>query len=183
MVERIWSENSFCLRAYRSIPRITSLRSSLRVLNRPANISFAFFCRSDSVTVMTSAITFCASSRGVRRAASRATKFLIVASLLPNVSDVVDGRSGPHGGNGDFRHFDLAARPIGKARIGGERRAPQGQFNGDGRGDTPTSHAPPPGSPRRARNPREGSYARIAPTMNSAVHPPTTASEIQLIWQ
>jgi hypothetical protein len=24
---------------------------------------------------------------------------------------------------------------------------------------------------------------RIAPTMNRAVHPPTTASEIQLIWQ
>src|SRR5262249_18745254 len=103
--------------------------------------------------------------------------------FLPNVPDVVDGRSCPHGGNGDFRHFDLAARPIGKARIRGERRAPQGQFNGDGHGETPTSHAPPPGSPRRARNPRAGSYARIAPTMNSAVHPPTTASEIQLIWQ
>src|SRR5262249_16740553 len=103
--------------------------------------------------------------------------------FLPSVPDVVDGRSCPHGGNGDFRHFDLVARPIGEARIGGERRAPQGQFNGDGHGDGPTSHAPPPGWPRRARNPREGSYARIAPTMNRAVHPPTTASEIQLIWQ
>src|SRR5262245_2165130 len=80
MVERIWSENSFCLRAYRSIPRITSLRSSLRVLNSPANISFAFFCRSDLVPVMVSAMLFCASSSGVRRAASRATKSLIVAS-------------------------------------------------------------------------------------------------------
>src|SRR5262249_42743158 len=52
--------------------------------------------------------------------------------FLPSVPDVVDGRSCPHGGNGDFRHFDLVARPIGEARIGGERRAPQGQSNGDG---------------------------------------------------
>src|SRR5215831_8857390 len=95
--------------------------------------------------------------------------------FLPSVPDVVDGRSCPHGGNGDFRHFDLVARPIGEARIGGERYASQGQFDGNGHSDGPTSHAPPPpGSPRRARNPREGSYARIAPTMNRAVQPPTT---------
>src|SRR5262249_33364824 len=43
MVERIWSENSFCLRAYRWIPRITSLRSSLRVLNRPRKYQFRLF--------------------------------------------------------------------------------------------------------------------------------------------
>src|SRR6516164_3994709 len=103
--------------------------------------------------------------------------------FLPGVPDIVDGRSCPDCGNGDFRHFDLVAWPIGEARIGGKRRAPQTQFNGDGHGEGPTSHVPPPGSPRRARNPREGSYARIAPTMNRAVHPPTTASEIQLIWQ
>src|SRR5262249_28629049 len=102
--------------------------------------------------------------------------------ILPSVPDVVDGRPGPHGGNGDFRHLDLIARPIGEARIGGERTS-QGQFNGGGHGEGPTSHVPPPGSPRRARNPREGSYARIAPTMNRAVQPPTTASETQLIWQ
>src|SRR5262245_3247109 len=103
--------------------------------------------------------------------------------FLPSVPDVVDRRSCPHGGNGNFRHLDLIAWPIGKAGIGGERRAPQGQSNGDGHSERPTSHVPPPGSPRRARNPREGSYARIAPTMNRTVHPPTTASEIQLIWQ
>ena len=27
------------------------------------------------------------------------------AKFLPSVPDVVDGRSCPHGGNGDFRHF------------------------------------------------------------------------------
>src|SRR5499426_621159 len=120
-----------------------------------------------------------------RRAARRKPRDQIPyrGVFLPSVPDVVNGRSCPHGGNGDFRHFDLVARPIGEARIRSERRAPQGQFNGDGHGDGPTSHVPPPGSPRRARNPRAGSYARIAPTMNRAAHPPTTASEIQLIWQ
>jgi len=34
-----------------------------------------------------------------------------------------------------------------------------------------------------ARSPASRRCARIAPTMNRAVHPPTTASEIQLIWQ
>src|SRR5262245_26284545 len=121
-----------------------------------------------------------------RRAAGRKPRDQILyrGVFLPSVPDVVDGRSCPPGGNGDFRHFDLVARPIGEARIGGERRAPQGQLHGDGQRAGPTSHAPPPpGSPRRARNPRAGSYARIAPTMNRAVQPPTTASEIQLIWQ
>jgi hypothetical protein len=71
---------------------MTSLRSSLRVLNRPANISFAFFCRSDSLPVMTSAIAFGASSGGVRRAASRATKSLIVASSSQAVpTSSIDG--------------------------------------------------------------------------------------------
>src|SRR5262249_57652047 len=95
----------------------------------------------------------------------------------------VEGRRWPYGSDGNLRHLDLIARPIGKAGIGGERRASQGQPNGGGHGERPTSHVPPPGSPRRARNPRAGSYARIAPVINSPVHPPTTASEIQLIWQ
>src|SRR6516162_5217933 len=103
--------------------------------------------------------------------------------FLPSVSDVVDRRPCPYGSDGNLRHLDLIARPIGKAGIGGERRALQGESNGGGHSERPTSHVPPPGSPRRARNPRAGSYARIAPTMNRAVHPPTTASEIQLIWQ
>src|SRR5262249_60284312 len=103
--------------------------------------------------------------------------------FLPGVAHVVDRRPRPHGGNGDFRHLDLITRPIGKAGIGGERHAWQGQSHGGGHSERPTSHVPPPGSPRRARNPRAGSYARIAPTINRAVHPPTTASEIQLIWQ
>src|SRR5262249_21580714 len=89
--------------------------------------------------------------------------------FLPCVPDVIDGRSCPHGGNGNFRHLDLIARPIGKAGIGGERQARQGQSDGGGPSERPTSHVSPPGSPRRARNPREGSYARIAPTMNRAV--------------
>jgi len=120
-----------------------------------------------------------------RRAARRKPRDQVLyrGILLPSVLDVVDGWSCPHGGNGNVRHLDLVARPIGETRIGGKRRASQGQFNGDGHGGTPTSHVPPPGSPRRARKPREGSYARLAPTMNSAVHPPTTASEIQLMWQ
>src|SRR5262249_26135649 len=120
-----------------------------------------------------------------RRAARRKPRDQILyrGVFLPSVPDVVDGRSCPHGGNGDVRHFAPVARPSGEARSGGERRAPQAQYNGDGHGDTPTSQAPPPGSPRRARKPREGSYARTAPNMNRAVHPPTTASEIQLIWQ
>src|SRR5262249_13903886 len=165
------------------MPRITSLRSWLRVLNNPANISFAFFCRSDSVPVMISEMAFCASSSGAARRKPR-DQVLYRGVFLPSVPDVVNGRPCPHGGNGDFRHLDLTARPIGEARIGGKRRAPQGQFNGDRHGDGPTSHVPPPpGSPRRPRNPRAGSYARIAPTMNRAVHPPTTTSEIQLIWQ
>src|SRR5262249_22836111 len=103
--------------------------------------------------------------------------------FLPSVSDVVDRRPCPYGSDRNLRHLDLIARPIGKAGIGGERPTSQAQPKGDGNGERPTSHVPPPGSPRRARNPRAGSYARIAPIMNSAVHPPTTASEIQLIWQ
>src|SRR5262249_31551302 len=117
-----------------------------------------------------------------RRAAGRKPRDQILyrGVFLPSVPDVVDGRSCPHGGHGGLRRLDRPAPAIGAARSGGWPR----EFNGEGHGEGPTSHAPPPpGSPRRARNPRAGSYARIAPTMNRAVQPPTTASEIQLIWQ
>src|SRR5262249_30756137 len=89
--------------------------------------------------------------------------------FLPSVPDVVDRRPCPHRGDRNFRHFDLIARPVGKAGIGGERHASQGHFNGDSHNERPTSHVPPPGSPRRARNPRAGSYARTVPTAPAAV--------------
>src|SRR5262249_46753602 len=100
-----------------------------------------------------------------RRAARRKPRDQIPyrGVFLPSVPDVVDGRACPHGGNGHFRHFDLVPGPIGEAWTSGERRPPQGQFNGDGHAETPTSHVPPPGSPRRPKNPREGSYARLRP--------------------
>src|SRR5262245_58094684 len=41
----------------------------IEVLNSPANISFAFFCRSDSVPVTVSEMAFCRSSSGAPRAA------------------------------------------------------------------------------------------------------------------
>src|SRR5262249_5316183 len=60
-----------------------------------------------------------------RRAARRKPRDQIPyrGVFLPSVPDIVDGRTCPHGGNGDFRHFDLVAGPIGEARIRGERRA------------------------------------------------------------
>ncbi len=82
---------------------------------------------------------------------------ILKIELGPGGNPSVDGRSGPHGGNGNLRHLDLIARPIGKPGIGGERHASPAQFNGDGHAERPTSHVPLPGSPRRARNPREGS--------------------------
>src|SRR6516162_3215799 len=151
MVERIWSENSFCLRAYRSIPRITSLRSSLRVLNRPANISFAFFCRFGARDDICNHLLRVIEGRAARRKPREQIPDRGI--FLPSVTDVVDRRPCPYGGDRNFRHLDLIARPIGKAGIGGERRALQGESNGGGHSERPTSHVPPPGSPRRARNP------------------------------
>jgi hypothetical protein len=101
--------------------------------------------------------------------------------VFPSVADVVDGRSCPHGGNGDFRHPDLIARPIRKARIGAS--AMPRKASSIATAIATDERVMCRLQARRARNPREGLYARIAPTMNRAVHPPTTASEIHLIWQ
>src|SRR5262249_32223300 len=61
--------------------------------------------------------------------------------FLPSVPDVVDRRPCPYGSDGNLRHLDLTTRPIGKAGIGGERHASQGESNGDGHSET--SHVPP----------------------------------------
>jgi hypothetical protein len=64
---------SFCLRKYRHF-------AAFMIECLEQSSSFAFFCRSDSVLMMTSEIAFSACSSGVRRAASRATKSFIPAS-------------------------------------------------------------------------------------------------------
>ena len=74
--ERILSASSFSLRATRPIPLITSLRCWLKVSNTPAKSFLALSSFSAALPVMKSAMAFSAASSGVRRAASRATRFL-----------------------------------------------------------------------------------------------------------
>src|SRR5262249_31006555 len=127
-----------------------------------------------------------------RRAPGREPRdeFLQLGVVLPRLADRIDRWAGPHCGDRELRHLRLRARPVGVARTGAVGRAPGGAGR-DRRGceDRVAHHASlhaaphvsPPGPPRRAMKPRDGSYAMIAPTMNTARQPSTTASEIQLI--
>ena len=64
------------------MPSITSVRCRLSSWNRPANRSFAFSALSAPLAAMKSSAAFCASSSGVRRAASRATSSRTFGSLF-----------------------------------------------------------------------------------------------------
>ena len=140
---------AFCLREKRSIPFITSSRCALSVEYNAANSDLAFSCFSSLVPTTKPAISFRASSIGVRRAARRETRSACFGSAGFGLVGGLDRGPGPDAGDRNPRHLQLLARPVritGVQREGRLRPARSGHRNRYAeRKLTPRkSHAAPP---------------------------------------